>query len=368
MSRYRLSVVVVAFNMERELPRTLQSLSPVVQRDLAREDYEIIVVDNGSAEPIDVDRCRRWGGNVRVHRLANATVSPAAAINAGLMLAEGQLIGVMIDGARMASPRLLSASLHAAKLHARPVIASLGFHLGPDVQNRSVRRGYDQRTEDGLLANIDWPTEGYRLFDISVLAGSSRQGWFQPISESNALFLFRPMWQELGGYDERFVSPGGGLVNLDAYVRASELSDSQLIILLGEGTFHQVHGGIATNTRTSRVFRDFHAEYVRLKGKPFAPPTAQPWHFGKVDRYALNSIELSARLGKKGRRPTQFKEAMVAWLYNRTSRGSGGDHFTNRGDSAGNGDGLNPGANAIGVELRETQMMKPTGEKSIADD
>lgn len=318
MSRYRLSVVVVAFNMERELPRTIQSLSPVVQRDLAGDDYEIIVVDNGSAEPVDVGRCSQWGGNVRVHRMTNAAVSPAAAINAGLALAEGELIGVMIDGARMASPGLLSASLRAARLHARPVVASLGFHLGPDVQNRSVHEGYDQRAEDALLAGISWPTDGYQLFDISVFGVSSKEGWFRPISESNALFLFRGMWQELGGYDERFVSPGGGLVNLDTYVRACELPDSQLVILLGEGTFHQVHGGVATNARISRVFRDFHAEYVRVRGKPFAPPAARPWHFGEVDRCALTSIELSARLAKRRRRPAQFKAAMATRLYDPT--------------------------------------------------
>ena len=134
MSRYRLSVVVIAFNMERELPRTIESLSPAVQRDIAADDYEIIVVDNGSADPVDVDRCRQWGGNVRVHHMTNAAVSPAAAINAGLALAEGEFVGVMIDGARMASPGLLAAAHRAARLHDRPVIASLGFHLGPDMQ------------------------------------------------------------------------------------------------------------------------------------------------------------------------------------------------------------------------------------------
>jgi hypothetical protein len=175
------------------------------------------------------------------------------------------------------------------------VIASLGFHLGTEVQMQSVLKGYDQQAEDKLLDSVEWFADGYRLFDISVFAGSSAQGCFQPISESNALFLPTGLWKVLGGFDEQFVSPGGGLVNLDTYVRACELPGSQLIILMGEGTFHQVHGGVATNNRVL-PWQEFHAEYVRLRGKDYAPPTARPWHFGQIQRPAMKSIELSAQL------------------------------------------------------------------------
>ena len=41
----------------RELPRTIQSLAPPMQRDIAREEFEIIVVDNGSNPPIDERAC-----------------------------------------------------------------------------------------------------------------------------------------------------------------------------------------------------------------------------------------------------------------------------------------------------------------------
>ena len=50
--RPRLSVVVVAYNMTRELKRTLYSLSPKFQRDVKAQDYEVIVVDNGSTLPL----------------------------------------------------------------------------------------------------------------------------------------------------------------------------------------------------------------------------------------------------------------------------------------------------------------------------
>ena len=47
-----LSIVVVAFDMVRELPRTLTSLSTPYQRGIDREDVELIIVDNGSAVPV----------------------------------------------------------------------------------------------------------------------------------------------------------------------------------------------------------------------------------------------------------------------------------------------------------------------------
>src|SRR5438105_3385012 len=107
----KLSVVVVCFNMRRELPRTVWSLSPALQRVISAEDYEIIVVDNGSTKPFDREECRRYGGNITFYTVPNATPSPVAAINLGLAHAKGELIGVMIDGARMASPGLLSGAI-----------------------------------------------------------------------------------------------------------------------------------------------------------------------------------------------------------------------------------------------------------------
>jgi len=111
-----------------------------------------------------------------------------------------------------------------------------------DLQHRSVATGYDQVQEDALLAAIDWPHNGYRLFDIAVLAGSCLEGWFQPIAESNAVFVRRDAYERLGGFDERFDLPGGGFVNLDFFRRAALREGSELVILLGGG------GRLSTNS------------------------------------------------------------------------------------------------------------------------
>ena len=47
-----LSVVVVAHDMARELPRTLRTLSVPYQRGIDSTAFEVIVVDNGSPEPL----------------------------------------------------------------------------------------------------------------------------------------------------------------------------------------------------------------------------------------------------------------------------------------------------------------------------
>ena len=286
--------------MTRELPRTLLSLSPAMQRGIGSDDYEVIVVDNGSDPPASDDGA--WSG-VTLMRIDDARPSPASAINRGLEVATGVLVGVMIDGARLASPGLIAGALRASVLHHRPVIGTLGFHLGPDVQMKTVLTGYDAEEEDRLLAGSGWASDGYRLFDISVFAGSSAHGWFAPISESNALFMPPALWDELGGYDERFLSPGGGLVNLDTYSRACALPDSQLVILLGEGTFHQVHGGVATNA-PSRPGQAFREEYVRVRGVEYQVPHFDPLYVGSVAEPVLGHIGESVELAGKLRSQT----------------------------------------------------------------
>lgn len=277
-----LSVVVISYNMARELPRTVGTLAPSYQRDIDAVDYEVIVVDNGSTEPWSAAALTALGPNIQVHRFpGEPSVSPAAAVNFGLQKARGDLVGVCIDGARMASPRILATALDARRLHERPVIGTLAYHLGPDVQSRSMTRGYDQQAEDGLLASVGWENDGYRLFEISTVASSSARGWFTIPAESNAIFLTRQNWRDLGGYDVRFNSPGGGLVNLDTWARACADPDGEIILLLGEATFHQVHGGVSTNAAVS-MWRVFHDEYVAIRGHDYETPRGCPLIVGRV--------------------------------------------------------------------------------------
>jgi len=287
----RLSIVVVVYDMAREFPRTLRSLAPSYQRGIEAGDYEVIVVDNGSPMPIENAVLDAFPGSLRHVRLDDAPPGPQHAANLGIEMAEGALVGLLVDGARIASPGLLAHAQQAARLSTRPLVATLGFHLGPVRHMDAATAGYDQMREDALLVDTDWERDGYRLFDISTLAASSSRGWFAPMGESNGLFMPNVMWQQLGGLDERFALPGGGLANHDLYRRACALDDVQLIVLLGEGTFHQIHGGAATSGRIT--WDEMQAEYATLRGSRYAPPETERVYYGTVRDPVLPHLKAS---------------------------------------------------------------------------
>ncbi|MEX0688385.1 MAG: glycosyltransferase [Pirellulales bacterium] len=292
MPRIPLSVIIVFHDMAREAARTLHTLSPAYQRDVTASDYEVIAVDAGSSPPLAADLVLTQGPNFRLVRASRAP-SPVAAVNQAAGEARGEAIAICIDGARMLSPGVIAGLLAGLRMFAAPVVATLAWHLGPKVQNESMLEGYDRDSEDRLLASVDWRGDGYELFRISALAGSSGSGWFRPISESNCLAVTRAAWEELGGLDEGFVSAGGGLVNLDFYRRACEQA-GELVLLLGEGTFHQIHGGVATNVPwEAHPFAAFDAEYRSIRGSGFAAPTREPIYLGSMPTQATRFLELS---------------------------------------------------------------------------
>lgn len=270
----QVSVVVVVHNMQREAERTLYSLSAEYQRDIDPEDYEIIVVDNGSNPAFDTACFEGLVGNFRVIRLFPAPSSPAHAINVGLASARGEVVGVMIDGARLVTPGLLHYARTGVNMYPGAVVATLGWYLGYDQQRWGIDCGYNKEREDAMLAAIDWQADGYRLFDISAGDETTVDGWFGVICESNALFLSRANWNLLNGVDEAFDFPGGGFVNLDLIIRAFELPQARLVVMLGEGTFHQLHGGIATNAGHDKIADKvalWREQYEQLRGKEWTP-------------------------------------------------------------------------------------------------
>ena len=245
----RLSVIVIAYNMAREIPRTLASLSRNYQQQAVELDYEVILVDNGSTEPLDPDTWSHIDIPLRHLRFDDAHPSPAQAVNLAAVQARGDLLCLMIDGAHLLTPGVFKMAMAADLALPEAVVALRYFFLGPDEQNHSMADGYNQDTEDQMLATINWPMDGYRLFEIGTpfRAGSAGANWLHKMFESNCLFLRRSRFEALGGADEAFNLPGGGFVNLDLYKRACDSEGTTPVQSIGEGSFHQIHGGTTTN-------------------------------------------------------------------------------------------------------------------------
>jgi hypothetical protein len=179
----RLGLVLCSYNMARELPRTLQSLARRYQRDIADLDYQVIVVDNGSTKPPKPQDLTQLGLNLQLLSCDVKSPSPVAALNMGLAACQAEHIGVMIDGARMASPRLLAAADRALAMHPRAIVLTQSLHLGHGKQWLAAQTDYNQSVEEALLAGIDWVNNGYRLFEIASWEGESRAitRWMDPM-------------------------------------------------------------------------------------------------------------------------------------------------------------------------------------------
>ena len=287
----QLSVVVVFHNMIREAPRTLHTLSRAYQHNISDVPYEVIAIDSASTQPLSEERVRSFGDNFQYSYFQTTSVSPVGAVNHGVQISNGELLMVMVDGAHMLSPGVISNSIRAARAFGDPFISTPPVHLGPGRQDRTVQSGYSQQQEDQLLAGIDWKNDGYDLFRIAGAPSDSSLGWFGCQFESNCFCLRRNAWEKLGGFDERFQVRGGGLVNLDFFRRAVESPDLDYVLLLGEASFHQMHGW------SPYPLEEFHREYEAIRGRPYDRPRRRPTYLGSLSRQALPLTRISASAG-----------------------------------------------------------------------
>lgn len=306
-----LSIVVVVYDMSAQAQNTLISLSTDYQHDVSMDDFEVIVVENESPNLMNEQFIQSLPRNVHYHKRRETQPTPVHAINFGAARAKGDYICLMIDGARMLTPGVVKNILLGHKMAEQSVVSIPGYHLGEKLQQESVNTGYGVETERELMRSIAWPEEGYRLFDIACFSGSSASGFFLPNSESNCISVPRKLWHDLGGYDVRFDLRGGGLINLDFYRRACEYPGIQHVIIPGEGTFHQFHGGVTTGGEERQV-RDAYIEaskeqYRVLRGKEYSSPTSQPIYLGQLPEQSQKFLHYSSGkwLRSRGEKPLE---------------------------------------------------------------
>lgn len=291
-----LSFVVVVYDMPLQALNTVASLSPGHQRGVDARDYEILVVENASSAMLTQEDVRAMAPNARYLRREETGLSPAPAVNAGAHAAAGRVLALMVDGARMVTPGVAAGIMAARSVAAEAVVSVPGYHLGQQLHQDAVHSGYGADQEQQALQDLNWREDGYRLFDMAVPSASCSGGYLRPIGESNCIALSRGLFHRLGGFDEGFVTRGGGFVNLDFYRRA--IDAGTLVLLPGEGTFHQFHGGATTGAPgidRDALLDDMRAEYERLRGEPHTPPGASPTLFGRIEPSAVRFLEYSVQ-------------------------------------------------------------------------
>ncbi len=279
----KLTVIVNFYNMQREAKRTLFTLTEAYQ-NISSDLYDVIVIDNGSTKPLKKEFVESFGSNFFYLFYESKHPSPVEAINYCAKSVKSEFVMCLIDGARMLSPGILQYSFDAWKLADHPFVYTIGMHIGNQLQNILVEKGYDQEKEDKLISTIDWKSDGYTLFSISSVAASSKKGFYSFINESNCFSLRRMDFMEAGGYNEKFISPGAGLVNLDFFNKVNKKDTMTPVMLLGEASFHQFHGGVATNVpRKDHPFAKMQEEYYAIYGEQYEPYKRKPLYFGSID-------------------------------------------------------------------------------------
>ncbi len=278
-----LTVVVVFYNMRREAARTLHSLSRSYQENVADTDYEVLVIDNGSTpdQALTPEFVAGFGPEFRLLQLdGEAHPSPVMALNEGVRAGRGRNFALMIDGAHVVTPGVVRFGLAGLRTYEPAIVATQQWYVGPGQQGDAMDDGYDQTYEDQLFDTISWPANGYRLFEISHFIGD--RDWLDGLWESNCIFVGRSTLEQVGAFDESFDVPGAGYANLELYERLGSSPDISVVTILGEGSFHQIHGGDTTNQvdpaeRRARVF-GYSQQYAELRGRAFRGP-GKPIHY-----------------------------------------------------------------------------------------
>jgi cephalosporin hydroxylase len=278
-----LTVVVVFYNMRREAKRTLHALSRSYQEKMQDRTYEVIAIENGSADDqkLGAKFVEQFGPEFHYIDLGDrARPSPVTALNHGVALGRGRAFALMIDGAHVLTPGVLHFGLAGLETYAPAIVATQQWYVGPGQQSEAMDNGYDQDYEDRLFESIRWPNAGHQLFEIGHFVGD--RDWLDGMWESNCMFVSRKQLSQVGAFDESFAIAGGGYANLELYERLGSSPDITVVSILGEGSFHQTHGGTTTNQpdpveRRSRIF-SYSEQYAELRGRAFRG-AGKPIHY-----------------------------------------------------------------------------------------
>jgi GT2 family glycosyltransferase len=213
------SIVIPTRNRPASLREALRS----IDAQTLKEDYEIIVVNNGSKDGHPTTDVLKDSPAAREVRLERA--SAAAARNLGASVSSGQVLVFLDDDIRVRDgslQRLVRRSLRDGCWAMGDLDPPLGYRPTPFDSWKSSGGGWHAVRPSRRLAALDVLLKAREDQARQEVAGSSvaRQPaiveWFQ----SGFVAVPRRLFDELGGYDERF--SGAGYEDMDIALRARE--------------------------------------------------------------------------------------------------------------------------------------------------
>ncbi|MEZ5947471.1 MAG: glycosyltransferase family A protein [Hyphomonas sp.] len=169
-----ISVIVPAWNAERYLARTLESIENQTYRN-----FEVIIIDDGSTDRTS-EIARQWASkDTRFHVLQKANGGVASARNAGIEVAKGCLIAPC-DADDLWSPRKLEK--HLAAWRAAGPKVGLVYSWSVEIDENDVIRNYSNREfqEGDVFA---------RMFKGNLIGNGS------------AAMMLKQAVLDVGGYD-----------------------------------------------------------------------------------------------------------------------------------------------------------------------
>ncbi len=211
-----------------------RSLRDTLPHDLSAE---FIFVDDGST-----DGTRSWLESLAdrsVHVLLNLeNCGFAASVNRGAARAVGEIL-ILLNNDLVLTPGWLSPLL---RQYAR--LGSTAGVLG------NVQRRVDNGSIDHAGITINEKGKPEHIQDISAGGPAAWfRGWRKvPAVTGACLLISRRLWQELGGFDERFVN---GCEDVDLCFRAISARKTNLVVLRSS-VFHHVSSSVGRKLRDER--------------------------------------------------------------------------------------------------------------------
>lgn len=285
----KVSIILIGYRMAAQLHNTLYTLGVDFQQNVTQEDYEVILIENSSAQNLSPEYVATLPANVHYFLREETSHTPVPAINFAFEQCRGDYIGLIMDGARMLSPRVIYNALQCRSLDSNILGVVPGYHLGEQEQHEYEDPQQALDSEAALLESVDWRNDGYELFRISTYSGANRRGYLHPIMECNCIFASAENYAAIGHANEDFTLRGGGSVNLHIYRSLGMLDHSRVFVWPGEGSFHQYHGGVTTSS-----YEDRQAEIERHRVQlhsywpgGFHALRREPTLFGSISEQAL---------------------------------------------------------------------------------